>query len=49
MQQDVVSNLRFVSVFSHVNAEKAELYRTILQVFMEAKASGGVTKEHAAR
>ena len=39
MQQDVVSDLRFVSVFSHVNAEKAELYRTILQVFMEAKAS----------
>ena len=39
MQQNAVPKLRSVSVFSHVNAEKAELYRAVLQVFMEAKAS----------
>src|SRR3954464_7329165 len=39
MHQDGASDLRLVSVFSHLNAEKAPLYRAILQVFMEAKES----------
>jgi uncharacterized protein (TIGR02677 family) len=32
-------DLESVSVFSHLNSEKAALYRAILRVFMEAKAS----------
>jgi uncharacterized protein (TIGR02677 family) len=39
MSQDLSSNLRWTSVFSHLNAEKAELYRAILTTFMEAKRS----------
>src|SRR5882724_7905968 len=39
MQREALSELRMVSVFSHLNAEKAELYRAILRAFMEAKAS----------
>jgi len=36
---DPRSELRSVSVFSHLNAEKAPFYRAILRVFVEAKAS----------
>ena len=36
---DARSELRSVSVFSHLNAEKAPFYRAILRVFVEAKAS----------
>jgi uncharacterized protein (TIGR02677 family) len=39
MQQNAVTGLPTVSVFSHLNAEKAQLYRAILGVFLEAKAS----------
>jgi uncharacterized protein (TIGR02677 family) len=39
MQHKVLSNLQLVSVFSHLNAEKRELYRGVLGVFMEAKAT----------
>jgi uncharacterized protein (TIGR02677 family) len=37
--QDSAPELRGVSVFSHLNAEKAALYRAILRVFVDAKAS----------
>lgn len=39
MQSDAAPELRQVSVFSHLNVEKAPMYRAILRVFMEAKAS----------
>jgi uncharacterized protein (TIGR02677 family) len=39
MQQETPSKLRLVSVFSHLNAEKRDLYRSVLHVFMQAKAS----------
>jgi uncharacterized protein (TIGR02677 family) len=39
MQQNAARSLPMVSVFSHLNAEKAPLYRAILGVFLEAKAS----------
>src|SRR5436309_3287401 len=37
--RDPRSELRSVSVFSHLNAEKAPFYRAVLRVFVEAKAS----------
>jgi uncharacterized protein (TIGR02677 family) len=39
MSRGLEAEVRVLSVFSHLNAEKTVLYRAILQVFMEAKAA----------
>jgi len=39
MPGTVPSDGRVLLVFSHVNADKAGLYRAVLRVFMEAKAA----------